>query len=318
MHKLILIPLTAFLLGCSSNPDSPTEGIVPEIQEVNAEFDRVEKLCGKIIHSEWQSEFLNENRSITTYLPPGYSPDSDYGALFVTDNVAIPLALCVEYLILQKEIEPIIIVGINLREPQPVDSIFGEYFFDFRALEFFKSEYLHVQNKSDLKRLQKGEMSVIKNASEFEDNPDLLRELGCDEIVSNRYERYTSYIVNEVIPFTRKNYSMSEDESKWTLGGFSNGGAFVYSFTCDYPGIFGNAIVMSPAGPLDEYNFSKSASKYFLACGNQESFLKESLEYIPEFEKLGIWFTHKTYAAGHDWQMWLTFYLESIQYIYKK
>lgn len=316
MNKFIPIIIPLFLLCCSSDPIR--EGIIPDVQNVITEFDQVEKLTGKIIHSEWESTFLNESRSITTYLPPNYNQELEYGVLFVTDNSTIPLAPCVEYLITKNEIEPIIIVGINLREPQPIDSIFGDYLFDFRNMEFFADGGIFVQKKFDQKSLEKDQPRNAEFISDFDDNPELLIELGFAEIVSNRYVRFTSYIIHEVIPFVKKNYSVTQNVADWTLGGFSSGGAFVYNFTSDFPNLFGNAIVMSPAGPFDEYDFSNSTSRYFLAAGDQEMFLKESLNYIPEFEKLGIWFTHKTYDAGHDWQMWMTYYLDCIKYIYKK
>lgn len=317
MNLFAVILIFLFFACCSSDPI--TEGTVSEIQEVYEDFDQVEKFSGKVINSEWKSDFLNEARSITAYLPPNYNGESEYGVIFVTDNVVIPLAQCVETLIAENEIAPIIIVGINLREIQPGDSIFGDYLFDFRNLEFFKSEEIFVQKR--IKREEpsnNGNLSTLEYCSDFQDNPELLVELGFDVIVSNRYEKFTSYLIQEVIPFVKRNYSVSKNTDDWTLGGLSSGGAFVYNFTCDFPNIFGNAIVMSPAGPYDNYDFSKSTSKYFLAGGNHESYLGESLDYIPEFEKLGIPYLHRTYEAGHDWQMWLTFYLESIQIIYKK
>src|SRR5690606_8737225 len=140
---------------------------------------------------------LNEDRSITIYLPPNYSTEKSYGVLMVTDNIGVPLPQFVEPLIDKEVIDPIIIVGINLREPQAVDTIFGDYQFDFRNLEFFKSEIIFVEKKSDLNRKNKSS----KSCYDFDDNPNLLKELGFEEIVSNRYLRFTSYIIYEIIPY---------------------------------------------------------------------------------------------------------------------
>lgn len=310
MRRLFIITST-ILFSCSST-EPIREGILPEIEELPSEFDQVDVLSGKIINYEWKSTFLNETRSITTYLPPNYNEQFDYGVLFVTDGVSISLAHFVEALIKNEEIVPIIIVGVNLREVQPEDSIFGEYVFDFRNLEFFNSEEIFVYKKTG------GEFDENKYSTDFDENPKLLTELGFEEVVSRRYIRFTSYLVGEVIPFVKSEYSVSPDFNDWSLGGSSSGGAFVFNFTCDFPGTFGNAVVMSPAGPFNEYNFTRSNSKYFLCAGSEESFLKESLNYIPEMERLGIWYTHKTYKASHDWRMWLTFYTESIKYIYQK
>lgn len=314
LYKCPLVVCCGILISCSAENLKVTEGIIPEIQEVYTEFDQVENLSGKILFKEWKSVNLNEDRSITIYLPPNYTTEKSYGVLIGTDNIGISLPHFAEYLIVNEVIDPIIIVGINLRESQAIDTIFGDYQFDFRNLEFFKSEEIFVQKKSSPNANNKSS----EFCSDFDENPNLLKELGFEEIVSNRYERFTSYINNEIIPFIKQNYSVSNEISEWTLGGSSSGAAFVYNFTCDYPGVFGNAIAMSPAGPFDRYDFSKSTSKYFLAAGNNESFLKESLNYIPELEKYGIPFLHKTYNAGHDWQMWLSFYLDCLEIIYKK
>lgn len=243
------------------------------------------------------SEVLRETRQINIYEPANFDPTLTYPILVVMDGDASYLAPDVDRLIKQNIIEPIIIVGVSNRAPQDIDSIFKEYDFDFRAKEFLKGGYDMIENSTALQ------------------NPLI------NQIVVNRYERFSKFISIEVLGFVSKIYKITEDKSKWTLGGYSNGGAFVLGFTCDNPGEFGNAIVMSPAryNKGDFYDFSKSNSNYYIAAGMYEQpFLDESLRYISEMEKENISFIHKRYYAGHDSRMWLTFYIDSIKSIYEK
>ena len=152
---------------------------------------------------------------------------------------------------------------------------------------------------------------TLKEEYKFKENPYF------NKIIHNRHERFMKYIAYEVIPFIKSNYKLENNSEKWTIGGFSNGGAFVYSFACSYPGLFGNSIVMSPAG-YNDYDILKSKCKYFICVGKYEhySFMDNSLEYLTLMEENQIDYIHKTYDASHDWEMWLGFYIESIRIIY--
>ena len=67
------------------------------------------------------------------------------------------------------------------------------------------------------------------------------------------------------------------------------------------------------------YDFSNTETTDYIAAGlHEKSFLKESVNYLQEMDNLGILYKHYTYNSGHDWNMWLTFYLKTIEEVYRK
>lgn len=269
---------------------------INQIQKVDTVFKEVDSLKGNITEMNYHSDFLNEDRVVSIYEPVNFNQNFNYGVLFVTDGILKSIAPKIEYLIDSNRIDPIIIVSINNRSKQPVDTIFKNNVVDFRALEFFKKPMLL--------------------SSTYELTKDSL----INPIITDRYNRFSLFISEEVIPDIKSKYPLAQNEKKWSIGGFSNGGAFVYGFTSER-NHFGNAIVMSPAGfGMDfSYDFSKTEATYHIAAGLQEDgFLKESVNYLQEMDDLNITYKHYTYDSGHDWNMWLTFYLTAIEEIYRK
>lgn len=320
MLRSISILFIVMLFSCAEE-HPPCEsftfnGINSEVQDPYNTFDRVESLKGKVIEAELNSVHLDESRKITIYQPPNYDSTLAYGVLFLTDGEGTAgIVREFEHLITEKKMEPIIIVGIHNREITYKNTVFGDYVYDFRNLEFMKDETLDRMTKQKWldSRSGKSVSYLIKNIEEAE---DLAKDTVVLKIISNRYTRFCSFINEEVITYVKDRYSISDDRSKWTLGGLSSGGGFVFSYSCDYH-FFENIIVMSPAGPGDKYDFSKSTSNYFVAAGKQERyFLEESLRYLPSFDSLQIPYIHQTFDAGHEWDMWLTFYLQSCEKIY--
>lgn len=320
MVRSIPILFIVTLFSCSEE-QLPCEsftfnGINSEVLYPYSSFDRVEFLKGKIIDVELKSVHLDESRKITIYEPPNYDSSLSYGVLFLTDGEgAAGIAREFEYLITEKKMEPIIIVGIHNRDMAYENTVFGDYVYDFRNLEFMKDETLDRMTKQQWLDSKNGKSVsyMIKNIEEAE---DLTQDTVVLKIISNRYTRLCSFINDEVITYIKDRYSITDDRSKWTLGGFSSGGAFVFSYSCDH-NFFENIIVMSPAGPGDTYNFSNSTSNYFVAAGNKEGyFFDQSQQYLPIFDSLQIPYIHQTFDAGHEWDMWLTFYLQSCEKIY--
>ena len=256
---------------------------------------KVEELKGKLKTIELNSGNLKEPRKITIYEPPYYSKDSTYGVVLLTDNFAPKIANYIEYLILNNKIEPIILVGIHNRDPQPIDSLFKHYFYDFRTEEMLKNRVEFTSEKA----LKAYSDKIFSN------------------LIKDRYNRFSKFITSEIISFLNKKYSLNQSTTKWTIGGFSNGGAFVYGLSTDYPGLFGNTIVMSPAG-FNGYNIEQAKGAYFLCAGTlePESFMQNSLEYLPIFKEKNINYIHKSYKEDHNSNMWITFCVESISRIY--
>jgi enterochelin esterase-like enzyme len=265
---------------------------IETIQIVDIDLTKVDTLHGDLVTVSWESKFLNEERSITVYQPPYYDRANEYGVLVVTDGMAKYLAAYIEFLILSNEIKPIIIVGLNPREQQSKDSLIINYGIDFRSLEYHKDSEI---------------VSVIPI-------PDSL----VPSDLKNRYDRFASYVQNEVISYISDHYSISKNRAQWTIGGFSNGGGFAALITQDYPNTFGNAIVLSIAITTLPYNFTENSPRYYFAAGKHEDFLGTSLYFAEELEKKNLPFIHYTYDAGHDFPMWVDAYIKMIKLIYKK
>lgn len=270
--------------------------VISEIHEIDSNLNEVESLEGEVFPIEMESTILKEYRRVDVYLPPNYHKDSLYGFLLTTDLDVAYLAPKVEYLIKNKAIEPICIVSVLSGSPDHVEQIFKNNNISFRDLEYLKFGYDLIPNE------------------------DFLYDPLLFEIGRERYVNFSSFIIIELIPYLQGLFSITPDKNRWSIGGTSNGGAFVFGFTSDNPDIFKFAIAISPAhGSISGYNFQNSSCNYFIAAGNREEpFLYESLRYIPNMEKNGIQFLHKTYNSGHDYTMWLTFYIDSIKKIYSK
>lgn len=282
---ILLLILNVFHLGGYSQK-------IEAIQIVDTALNKVDSIQGKIVTIKWQSHFLNEERSITVYQPPQYERKTNYGVLFVTDEMAGYLATYVEYLILNDDIEPIIIVGINYRKEQPEDSLIAQYGFDFRALEYHKTREIFSE-------IPIADSLVPTN-------------------IKNRYNRFVSFFQFEVINYVNEHYNLSSNKDQWTIGGFSNGGGFAVLITQDYPNLFGNAIVLSLAVFTLPYNLTEQSPMYFFAAGKNEGFLGISLLYAEKLEEKKLPYIHYTYDAGHDFNMWVDAYVKAIKLIYEK
>src|SRR5690554_7997960 len=109
---------------------------------------------------------------------------------------------------INQEIKPFIIVGINNREPQAIDTIFGSSKIDFRTTEMLGYMFLSSEDV---------DFSI----------PNIVMNL------SNRKISFRKFIVDEVSSYLIDHYNLKERNS-WTLGGFSNGGAFVVDVTTTF------------------------------------------------------------------------------------
>jgi enterochelin esterase-like enzyme len=185
-------------------------------------------------------------------------------------------------------------VGIHLRDALQVDSLLIISKWQFRSFEYVKSFPLY--DSSRLEELKK-------------------------PILLDRYARYCDFITEEVAGNIKTIYRLKTNKKFWTIGGYSNGGTFVLSYTAENTKLFGNAIAMSPGfnDKTNGFTFpSKSDIKYYLCAGTGEpDFLTSSLDILPRFNVKGIAYIHQTFNVGHDWRMWYTFYKFSIKDIYK-
>jgi predicted alpha/beta superfamily hydrolase len=162
------------------------------------------------VHSSFRSRFLQHDRDIIVYLPPGYhaSPERRYPVCYMHDgqNLFDPatafggndwqLHEVAEELIEACEISPLIIVGIN------------------NTGEARMLEYTHVRKN--------GRRGGLARA-------------------------YGRAIVQELKPLIDGQYRTLTDARFTTLGGSSLGGLVSAYLGMQHPAVFGNLILMSPS-----------------------------------------------------------------------
>ncbi len=76
---------------------------------------KVSALKGRIIQDSLQSKWLNENRNLSIYLPPNYNKTSKkHQVIYLTDGAWITnYATYIEQLIINKQIPPIVLIGVH-------------------------------------------------------------------------------------------------------------------------------------------------------------------------------------------------------------
>lgn len=260
---------------------------------VDTVFQTNKDLNGMLNTHLIKSDILNEVRTIDIYRPPNYLPNKSYGLLFVTDGVSKGFAGEVETLIESNLIEPIIIVSVQLRRGYVLDSIEKISMGDFRNFEYLKG----FQSKD----------SIYAGTAEW-------------EMMQNRYSRFSAFIKEEVIPYVLSTNNVTLDHEKWAIGGYSNGGAFVISFSAENPKLFRNIIGMSPGynDRASGYEFPNDSPCFYYFCGgtDEKPFLQSTLRMLPRLKEKNISYLHYTYNSGHDWLMWYSFYRVSLLKIY--
>jgi predicted esterase len=134
-------------------------------------------------------------------------------------------------------------------------------------------------------------------------------------LTNNRHENFKKWISIEIADFLESHYNLKPKED-WTIGGFSNGGAFVTSLIESSPNSFRNIICMSPGTVSTRFHSDKYI--FYICAGKEElSFYSTSLYLARTLEKKGVEFEHRTYSCGHDYNMWLSYYIYCLRKIYK-
>jgi predicted alpha/beta superfamily hydrolase len=161
-------------------------------------------------HEQFHSAFLDDDRGVTVYLPPGYrSKGRRYPVLYMHDGqnlfederAFVPgeswrVGQTADALIEAGRIEPLVIVGIDHAGPK-------------RNLEY---------------------------------TPTATKRLG-----GGLADRYGRLIIEELKPFIDRTYATAKGSSRTGLGGSSLGGLVSLFLGLHHPDVFGRLCVMSPS-----------------------------------------------------------------------
>jgi enterochelin esterase-like enzyme len=246
---------------------------------------RVKKLKGRLIRKKIRSNSLNEERDITIYVPPRYNSKTKYPVVYLADgNVVTQYALYVEYLIRQKQLPGIILVGVHSSRSS-FDGKTYDPAKDRRSLEY--NDGFHKFVKGD----------------------------------SIRFDRHLQFFCEEVPSFIESNYSVSAQRKDHVLFGYSNGASFTVSAGLKYPQVYANILSSSISWSLalEEPGWNASTAPYYhLASGTLEpTFLKTTDAWALILKHHRVAYSNTHYNSGHDTLMWRYFLLKSLEEILK-
>jgi len=213
-----------------------------------------------------KSNFLNEYRGVLIYLPPGFNELITYPVIYCQDGKQFfnfgRIATEANRLILDKGIEPMIIVGVEM------------------------NRYFRTEEYSP-----KGSM----------------------------FSEYTSFFVNELIPYIENNYPIRDSAEHRILAGDSLGGTVSLHLAIDHPKLFKQVISLSGAffqNTIDRLIHEKNLSwlDIYMIIGLQETDVRteegtfdiltqnREVKKILEEKKASIKYLEKD--GEHKWGFW--------------
>lgn len=188
---------------------------------------------GQLIrHAGFSSAYVSP-RNIDVWLPPDYDRSKTYPAIYMNDGQMLfdssitwnkkewGVDEVAGQLIGSRKIKPFIVIGI------------------WNGGADRHREYLPQKPFNDLSAAER--MSLLSSARN-EGTPVFNK----DTILSDNYLRF---IVNELMPFIRKNYQVSKRRKDNYIMGSSMGGLISLYAVCEYPGTFGGAACLSTHWP---------------------------------------------------------------------
>jgi enterochelin esterase-like enzyme len=121
-------------------------------------------------------------------------------------------------------------------------------------------------------------------------------------------------LLNDLIPFVEKNYSVKADRESRALAGLSMGGGQSLNFglknldTFAWVGAFSSAPNTKPAGDLvkDPADAAKKLRLLWVSCGDKDNLLKVSKTFHDALEQMKVPHVWHIDAGGHDWTVWKT------------
>jgi len=183
---------------------------------------------------ELKSAVFNNTRTIRVLLPPDYfeynETDKKYPVLYLNDGIALfhayNLKETVHELIKSRQIEPLIIVGID--------------------------------NGGSTKESRN---PMLDRANEYLPWPDLKEENPALQLTSPKGNRYPSFLIKEVMPLIKKNFRIKEGPKHTGLGGSSYGGLIALYTVMHHPAFFKTLLIESPSLYVYNQQILKEAEK---------------------------------------------------------
>ncbi len=225
------------------------------------------KLAGQLIDRELASEALGETRRLNIYLPPGWSKERTWPAVFLADNSASVYAPMVEAMILAGRIEPVVLVSAESGRAAVVGVAPTEYGADLRSAEYIR----HRDGAGD------------------------------------RFDRHMRFFAVELTRYAAKEFGVSARREDRAVAGFSSGGVFALWAGLLHPEVYAFAIPMSPGvAPIAASDLRAGVRARFRFAGGlyEPSFLEtakaaEAVLTLGGYDASGLYL-----SAGHEPEQW--------------
>lgn len=227
-----------------------------------------------------RSDALEENRKLAIYLPPGWSKDRRWPAVYLADGAAFGFAPIVERMILSGEIRPLVLVSA-LPAPFGIDGPAPSLPVDLRGAEYI-NRYPGGQGQ-------------------------------------DRFDRHMTFFASELTRYAQAELAVSDDPKDVAVAGYSNGGVLALWAGLLHPDIFGEVISMSPGMVFMEPGdlLGEPRSRFQLSAGLYEpSFLQAARRAEATLSAAGFDVTGRYPAAGHASDQWDLVFYEALKKIY--
>jgi len=169
------------------------------------------ELKGRVEKGFIDSVALGERRRISVYLPPGWTKERTWPAVFIGDEMHASFMTMVEAMIADGLIAPVVLVGVSAMATSSLD---GEPMTDPTYGDIRNSQYM----------------------PNWETN--------------NRFAQHLAFISDEVTAWAAREFNVSTRREERVVAGTSGGGTMALFVGLRRPDVFGYAIPMSPAYTL--------------------------------------------------------------------
>ena len=224
-------------------------------------------LAGQVFDREIESKALGEMRRLNIYLPPGWSKDKTWPAVFLADNSASTYAPLVEQMILAGQIAPIVLVSAESGVPAVVGAAPTRYGADLRSAEYIR----HFEGAGD------------------------------------RFGQHMKFFTDELTRYAVREFSVSPRREDHVVAGFSSGGVFALWAGILHPEVYAYAIPMSPGVAVVTADDLSAGvrTRFRFAGGLYEPHFIETAQAAEAVLKLGGYDASGMYlSAGHDPDQW--------------
>ncbi len=226
-----------------------------------------DRLAGQLFDRELKSDALGETRKLNIYLPPGWSGDRSWPAVFLADNSASMYAPMVEAMILRGEIEPIVLISAESGKRAVVGLAPSEYGIDLRSAEYIR----HREGAGD------------------------------------RFDQHMAFFTQELTRYAVEEFAVSTRREDRVVAGYSSGGVFALWAGLLHPEVYAFAIPMSPGiAPITAADLTTGVRTRFRFAGGlyEPHFLEtakaaEAVLKHGGYDASGLWL-----SAGHDPEQW--------------